>query len=373
MQTDAQTLPPGCKSACRGCHHRYLSPAQSLAQKQAWLARVLAPWADRLAPVQAGRQRLGYRGRATLACEWRAGRWHVGMPLRGQVLDIRDCPVHTPTLRKVLNRLAPALPPAADGFPLAWCVANGAQLTLVLKTAARPDTAWLDGLWPGLQAAGIEGLWLNLHPSAGRRLFHKRGWRLVAGTPFSNDATGCRHGPAGFRQLIPALHQASLDVAEEFLAPGTGELAGHLVLDLYCGLGASLARWCARGAETIGVELSGEACAQARHNAPGATVLRGGCTQRIPQLRAGIEPYPPARRLAYLNPPRAGLDAPVQDWIAREAKPARIAMLACSAAPLARDLEALQAAGYRVDRLLPWDFFPNTDHVEVLALLRRKV
>ena len=58
--------------------------------------------------------------------------------------------------------------------------------------------------------------------------------------------------------------------------------------------------------------------------------------------------------------------------IADELRPARIAYLSCSAGTLARDLESFEAAGYSLDRILPYDFFPLTHHVEALALLERR-
>ena len=57
--------------------------------------------------------------------------------------------------------------------------------------------------------------------------------------------------------------------------------------------------------------------------------------------------------------------------LATELRPRHIAYLSCSAGTLARDLGLLTEAGYRVTRLLPLDFFPQTRHVEVLATLAR--
>jgi tRNA/tmRNA/rRNA uracil-C5-methylase (TrmA/RlmC/RlmD family) len=73
--------------------------------------------------------------------------------------------------------------------------------------------------------------------------------------------------------------------------------------------------------------------------------------------------------VAYVNPPRSGLEAEVAQALARELRPARIAYLSCSAGTLARDLAMLESAGYAVVRIHPYDFFPLTHHVEALALL----
>jgi tRNA/tmRNA/rRNA uracil-C5-methylase (TrmA/RlmC/RlmD family) len=51
-------------------------------------------------------------------------------------------------------------------------------------------------------------------------------------------------------------------------------------------------------------------------------------------------------------------------------RPQRMAYLSCSAGTLRRDLEHLTAAGYRVMRIIPYDFFPQTHHVETLVFLK---
>lgn len=358
-------MPPGCEPRCPGCAHRSLSAQASEARKTDWLRTRLAPWAERLAPLRAaaGAGRWGYRDKLALAAAWNGRAWDFGLTCRDELIPIPHCPVHSPRARAVLGLLAPALPPGPL-FPLACYVQSGAQATLVLKTAAEPSRDWLDcALGDGLRAAGLEGLWLNLFPAAGRNLFAKRGWRLLWGRSESVDEDGLRYGPAAFRQLLPALYRAALDEAGAFFDPAPGET----VVDLYCGSGASLRRWIARGARVVGVELGGEAVDCARHNAPAAAVLRGRCAQRLPQLQA----WAGAGGLLYANPPRTGLEPEVLDWIARSYRPRRLAYLSCSAGTLARDLALLERAGLRVARISPYDFFPQTYHVETLALLSR--
>ena len=333
-----------------------------------WLRRALAPWSDRLQPVRAvtGEKRWGYRGKVCLSAVWNAaGGWNFGLWRRDELIPIPDCPVHAELVRTVIRWLRQALPPGSM-FPLAFYVQAGAQATLILKTHRIPDPGWLQGeWWTELAASGLEGLWLHLHPAAGRRLFARRGWNLLWGRPRSRDVFGLEYGPTAFQQLIPALYRQALDTAENFLAPGPADS----LVDLYCGIGASLARWTRRGARTLGVELSGEAVMCAGVNAPNATVLRGKCADRIPQLRE----WTPATgvRLLYLNPPRTGLEPAVLAWITDRYRPERLAYLSCSAGTLSRDLAALAAAGHTVEALIPYDFFPQTHHVETLALLKR--
>jgi tRNA/tmRNA/rRNA uracil-C5-methylase (TrmA/RlmC/RlmD family) len=359
------SLLAGCEPICHGCRHRRLDAAASLAQKSSYLGRVLQPWADRIAPIAgpSPERRLGYRDRVTLTARWQEDRgWQFGLVRRDELIAIHDCPVHTARVRALVHLLASRLPPA-PGFPLAYLHVCGAQATLIVK-ARRVKAAALDDVMTGLADAGLDGCWLHLHPAAGRRLFARSGWQLLWGVPRSRDAHGLLHGPTAFAQALPELHAASLAAARAHLQPGPGVS----VLDLYCGYGASLREWTLADSAALGVELSGEAVVLAAENAPLATVLRGTCAQRLPQVREWWGRRP-AERVAYVNPPRSGLEGVVVAALAGELRPRRLAYLSCSAGTLARDLALFVGAGYRVSRIQPYDFFPLTHHVEALALL----
>ena len=364
-------LRAGCELNCPGCSHRMMSAEESLAQKTHWLQRKLAPWRGALSPIRSvdAENRWNYRHKVTLSTAWNNDGWAFGFIVREELLPIPECPVHSARVRESIRLFSQALPPGPE-FPMAYYVQSGAQATLVLKTARLPDTDWLDrDFQRRLAKTGIEGLWLHLHPSAGRRLFTKRGWRLVWGRPRSMDRNGLVYGPSAFQQLIPALYDHALDKARAFIAPGDNDS----VVDLYCGIGNTLAPWRDPGARTVGVEMGGEAVECARENAPGALVLRGKCAQRIPQLRAwiGDQGNGPGQRLLYVNPPRTGIEPEVLNWVVGELRPVRIAYLSCSAGTLRGDLEILGNANYRVEEIAPYDFFPQTYHVETLALLKR--
>ena len=381
-------LPPGCAPACGACE-RPRSVEESLAGKKARAVRALSRWEDRIEDVLSPpeERRLAYRDRTALKALWTAEEgWRFGMEgvrtdVRGSLrfarprpfVPLTDCPVHTERIRKTLHLLATALPPdePEGSFPLRFLSVSGAQATLVFKAKTEPPDDWLfeprDGrssTADALAAVGIEGLWFHANPAAGVRLFAKRGWRLAWGSPRSIDSRGLLYGSASFSQLLPELHDASLEEARNFLAP----IQGDAVADLYCGIGASLRLWRKCGADALGVEGSGEAVECALRNAPGAAVLRGSCTDRIPMISEFLRSVPPEYRIAYVNPPRTGLEPPVAKLLVSH-QLRRAAYLSCSPGTLARDLAILEKA-FLVERLVPYDFFPRTAAVEVLALFR---
>jgi tRNA/tmRNA/rRNA uracil-C5-methylase (TrmA/RlmC/RlmD family) len=344
-----------------------MDAAASLAQKTAYLRRTLEPWAELVAPVIGPdpSRRLGYRDRVTLSVRWASHTgWRFGLVRRDELIAIHDCPVHSARVRSLVHGLARCLP-GGDELPLAYLHVSGAQATLIVK-ARQVDVAILRPAAESALRTGIEGLWLHTHPAAGRRLFARSGWQLLAGATESREPRGLLHGPTAFVQAMPELHQQAISAARGHLCPG----AGTAVLDLYCGLGATLREWTGAGAAAVGVELSGEATVFASRNAPLAQVLRGTCVQRLPQVRDWWNARA-ADRVAFVNPPRSGLETEVTQALAEELRPYRIAYLSCSAGTLARDLRSLVTAGYEVKAILSYDFFPLTHHVEALALLDR--
>ena len=76
--------------------------------------------------------------------------------------------------------------------------------------------------------------------------------------------------------------------------------------------------------------------------------------------------------LAVIDPPRAGLSQKIVRRII-EAAPARIVYVSCNPTTLAPNAAQLVEAGYRLVKVRPVDMFPQTPHIECVALLERGV
>jgi 23S rRNA (uracil1939-C5)-methyltransferase len=376
--------PQGCESRCPACPHRDLSANESEDRKSAWLSRALARWSDRIEPIRAvaGERRWGYRGKTVLFAQiGESGAWEFGMRISTgrwgefDFIPIPLCPVHSPRVREVLALFSEILP---RDLPLAFIAVSGAIVTLVLKQQV-DETAELGSRMAlhesRLSQAEVKGVFVNFNASAGQRVFlghwTARSWKKIWGEATALAPSGLRHGPQSFQQLIPELYQNALEEARQWLEPS----ADTHILDLYSGVGASLALWQAAGARALGVELLGEAVEIGRerfsHDSEdsGVSYLQGRVSERLPQIGEWLK----ARTNVFVNPPRTGMESEVVDWLASRAKPQRIAYLSCSAGTLAKDLLKLEAKledrAYRVKRIIPYDFFPQTQHVESLALL----
>lgn len=362
-------IPKGCVEKCHGCKHREWSMDESLMQKYNFLKSKLNPWVEVLEPVRSINEtrRWGYRTKTTLSTNFDGTEWLFGMWTRDELISIPECPIHSPNANKTLALIRNSIP-KSNSYKLAFVVISGAQVVLVIKSKQLPDNSWLTHeVQSELIKLGVDGFWIHLNPSAGKRIFEKAGWYLLFGKSKSVDYNGLLYGPGAFQQLIPELYNQSLLESKMFFEPNENSA----ILDLYCGTGNSMKKWIDSNASVMGIELGGNAVECAKINTPNAMVLRGACRQRVPQMDSWVKNQRKLGKQLYLyaNPPRTGLETEVLDWVIKDGKPSKIAYLSCSPGTLTKNLNLLTQNSYKVFRLIPFDFFPQTIHLECLALL----
>lgn len=205
---------------------------------------------------------------------------------------------------------------------------------------------WLDpcdpshqkrALKPSSISRGVDHLWqsyLGLELKMGHRSFMQGNWKLF-------EVLG--------RRLLQEI----------------GDLDRPRILELYAGtgpLGMSLAR---AGARVTAVEVNKFAVDDMRES-----MVRNDI-RNFRVKSASAETYlqtVQARRFdgILLDPPRVGLSPQVVKRVASLKIPL-VWYLSCDMPTLARDLNLLSSQGYRVKRVLPYDMFPQTAHVETLV------
>lgn len=161
----------------------------------------------------------------------------------------------------------------------------------------------------------------------------------------------------GNRFLVGALLQRVIDVAG----------AGHFV-DLYSGIGLFAVALADRGATGVAVEgdaASGQDLTLNAEQSDGRLAVHLG---PVEEVTASI----PARRpdVVVVDPPRTGLSTEVVDGLLRWEAP-RLVYVSCDVPTLARDAAKVVAAGYKLSSLDALDMFPNTPHVECVAVFDR--
>jgi 23S rRNA (uracil1939-C5)-methyltransferase len=181
---------------------------------------------------------------------------------------------------------------------------------------------------------------------------------------------------AGLRFRISplAFFQTNTEMAERLygVAAELADLRGHeRLFDLYCGSGTIGLVLSARAAQVHGVELVREAVADAIANArrngiDNARFYAGDVRLALPELveRAGRPD------VVVVDPPRAGLSKKAVRRVI-EAGARRIVYVSCNPTTLAPNAAQLGEAGYALRRVRPVDLFPQTPHIECVAVLER--
>jgi 23S rRNA (uracil1939-C5)-methyltransferase len=193
---------------------------------------------------------------------------------------------------------------------------------------------------------------------------------LVAGSDYlDEEVNGLR-----FRISPHAFFQTNTEMAEKLYALA-GEYAAlrgfERVYDLYCGIGTIGLTLAPRAAELWGLELIEPAIADAISNArineiDNARFFAGDVRVALRELvkEAG------SPDVVVVDPPRAGLSQKVVRRVI-DASPKRIVYVSCNPTTLAPNAAQLVEAGYVLKRVTPVDMFPQTPHIECVALLER--
>jgi 23S rRNA (uracil1939-C5)-methyltransferase len=365
--------PGGGDPLCGGTLYSHITYARQLAIK----SDVIRDAFGRLGrfpidhPIDvAGSPEEGYRMRARFHVHGaRAGFYREGSH---QLCDAAATKQLTPETVQAVERLAASLDREAPGDAVSITIAEniaGDQRAAHLELAprARIGDEALARVTADARLLGIS----TQEP--------ERGGLRAIGTPAVSDALSAitrdrahdgtlrRHAASFFQGNRYLLASLVLAVAEA--VPDAGE-----VLDLYAGVGLFSIALAALGRlEVTAVEgdrVSGADLREnARPHAPRVDVQIAGVEAHLASRAGAARTRRPATLI--IDPPRTGLSKEAADSLVRLA-PARVVYVSCDPPTLARDARRLLDAGYSLDSLRAFDFFPNTPHVESLATFVRR-
>ncbi len=223
-----------------------------------------------------------------------------------------------------------------------------------------------DGL---ARAAGVDGVFWTRTEGLGETTAGGETEHLAGAPALDEELCGLR------LQISPhAFFQTNTEMAERLYGVA-GELAGltgrERLFDLYCGIGTLGLSLSARAAQLFGLEIVPEAVADAIENArrneiDHASFFAGDVRLAMRELvERGGRPD-----VVVVDPPRSGLSKKVVRRII-EAAPRRIVYVSCNPTTLAPNAAQLVEAGFTLRRVCPVDMFPQTPHIECVALLER--
>lgn len=365
LTPSAERIDPFCPhyDQCGGCQWQHETRARQVEHKQHTLKQRMYKWLEpelSLAPPVLGLEQ-AYRRRARLALKWDPKQRQLAMGFRQKssqrLVDLRHCPV----LDEQLNSLLP------DIYRLLMSLQQPEQLGhLELVRGDNTVAILLRHLAP-FSAQEQQKLrdFAQQHQVSLYLMPNSEDVKLLQGiTPYYQE-TGVKLAfqPQHFIQVNQTVNQQMIEQALAWLEITPQDR----ILDLFCGLGNFSLPLAKRAQYVVGIEGVDEMVWQAKKNADLNQITNVDFYQADlsqPMINAAWSQQKFDKIV--LDPARAGAAGIVEQCHQLGAK--QVLYVACDAATLARDAQALYQQGYRLTRLGMLDMFPHTSHLESMAL-----
>ena len=334
-------------------------------------------------PIFSADTSLGYRNRALIPLE-RApeGQLRAGYYRRGshKIVNMNRCPVLDPRIDALIAPLKADL--EATRWPVDVNLSSGGGLRhLALRVGHHSGEVLITLVsshnnLPGLEKLANEwmqrwpevvGVSLNIQPIASNVVLGPETHQVAGRSWLLERFAGQELHIAAdtFFQVNTAQAERVVPLLTAFFS----ETPGTQVLEAYSGIGTFSLPLAAAGLDVLGLELHPGSVQQARSNAERNALPSARFEQA--DVAASLAEHLTWAASLLVDPPRKGLTPEVMEAIL-QAPPKRLAYISCNPATLARDLGRLTSeAGYRLRPVQPVDFFPQTSHVECVALLER--
>ncbi len=266
---------------------------------------------------------------------------HTGLTARGthRVLPLAQCPIAHEQINQALSIVSQRVNPQPQVLIRCGTVTH----QMLIQPTQPPEVA------QQLAEIGIELRGETMEEVLGNETFRIR--------PSSFFQTNTAQAEKMAQMVIEGILGAR--ASEQTKQPLT-------LVDAYCGVGTFALLLACHVEKVIAIEESASAIKDAQWNArhtENITILKGKVEDLLPDLSAQIDGF-------VIDPPRAGCQSQVLDTLLRHPV-ARIVYVSCDPSTLARDLDILchGAATYRLCSVQPLDMFPQTAHIECIAVL----
>lgn len=372
---------PLCNPRCRVCHYKDLDYPTQIQRKQQWAGEQLAPWSHVLQEIHPApeSERIGYRSKSWMRASFEEGELSLGMfrSIRNSLrpghwekefISWDTCPLHTGAIQTLLRNLkAEELCNDEVSKSLVGIWFGSPHLVIVSQSLELKEKV-KEWKWDRILAPPFRQVWFHCNPQVGKKIF---GHHPIESLNHESTSQELVHPIRAFRQIAQSLLREARLLAVNFLIQDQPSF----VLDLYCGTG-DLSLLLPPELGWLGIELSSEAVKFANSLRDSKRAVHsayvGAVEHRLndPQVLHRIE----GSYVMYINPPRSGMSEEACESVLKciqTTPPSKIAYLSCSASSLARDIKKFETSGYRVELLQPFDFFPQTEHFEILAMLKR--
>lgn len=347
-------------SVCGGCQLQHASEQLAQQSKAAALSR---QFTMRLAEPITGLA-YGYRRRTRLGIVYNAKQSRLSIGFRQMasrtLVDVKQCPVLVPQLDALLPSLRQCLA----------ALENPAHLGHIELVAGDNMPGVILRHMTPLSAGDLQKLERFSHSQKVALFLAPDSDTLeqITGEPlyYHSDGLSLAFNPRDFIQVNDVVNQQMVATALTWLA-----IEPHdRVLDLFCGMGNFTLPLARLAQSVVGVEGVPGLVTQAQHNARHNGLNNVAFCHE--NLEADVTLQPWAQQgfdKVLLDPARAGAPGVMQHIV--KLAPQRVVYVSCNPSTLLRDSKTLLSAGYRLARLAMLDMFPQTAHLESMALFER--
>jgi 23S rRNA (uracil1939-C5)-methyltransferase len=217
-----------------------------------------------------------------------------------------------------------------------------------------------------LQSAYEPDLDIQIDLPASLVWLNPQGVRVIAGNEYIESEVLDHRFRVSSRSFFQVNHYL-LDTLAQLVNQSVDPQPGQMIFDLYAGVGLFSAFIAKRGAHLIAVEQSPWSCKDFEINLQMFDNVKL-YEASVELALASIQEKPDT---ILVDPPREGLSQEVRD-ILIEMAPNKLVYLSCDPATLARDAKRLIQAGFEMDSVTPIDLFPQTYHIESLAVFHAR-
>ena len=407
LEKSALELPePGCVhyGICGGCTFQSLPYEEQLSMKEQQVKDLIDAVITEenkgyeFLPIKASPRPKAYRNKMEFSFgdEYKDGPLALGMHKRGSFYDIvnvGECQIVDEDFRRVLKitleyfkeRQIPFYHKLRNtGYLRHFLVRKAAKTGEILVDLV--TTTQTDGLGAETESVLLDG-WVKAlceetYDGVLKGILHTKN-DSVADT-IKNEGTDILFGqdffyeelldlkfkitPFSFFQTNSLGAEVLYQTAREFIGDALDDEASQTVFDLYSGTGTIAQILSPVAKKVIGVEIVEEAVVAARENA----ALNGltNCEFIAGDVLKVIDTIGEKPDYIVLDPPRDGIHPKALEKIIRYNVP-QMVYISCKPTSLARDLEVLQARGYKVKKVQCVDMFPATGNIETVCLLSK--
>ncbi len=369
LEPSKERIEPQCEyfGRCGGCDLQQTSPDVALQWKKQELLNQLQRHAkvepEHLDTDLTSSRNWNYRRTARIGINQReTGELLIGFRRRGshKLIDIDQCPILTPRLNQFIEQLRQLLTAEERVKHITQLLISEGRETLTAELrSVRPLNPTLEeGL---IQLAKQHQTELTLDQGkTGKHTLYKP---ATDTTCLIDSDIELSFTASDFLQVNADVNEKLIRRVIEWFAPTEGDC----VLDLFSGLGNFSLPLAKRVAQVTAVEGSREMVNRCQQNAVN-NQLNNVLAQIADLSKADTDMhwFKQDYSLVLLDPPRTGAAALVANI--SQLKPRALIYIACDPASLVRDAKTLKEQGYKMNRFCVADMFPQTHHIESLAL-----